>query len=267
MTELPNSLLLNSSDEHPNAIQKGLEQWFQCALGRSLLANQRLAIEKAMRQCFGFHQAEIGISHRIPVGNASNLGHKFYVLPNWQSDLPENCVISGSDEIGIDHDVADLVIMHHTLDYSAEPHQALREASRILKPSGKLIVVGFNPISTWGLRRRLWRSTQAPWNGNFISGNRVEDWLTLLDFKVKGLRYHFYTLPFNRMHLIDRFNGLENILNSKVPLGAYYVVLAQKQVGARISVKPAWRRKNKVIGMPLTNRIKSKHSENLSRYK
>jgi len=240
-------------------MQLALENWFQTALGRSLLANQRRAIDSAAQSMFGFHQAEIGVSHRIPVGNLTQLGHRFYVLPEWQPDLPENSLISSTSEIGLEHDIADLVILHHALDFSAAPHQTLREASRILKPAGNLIIVGFNPLSSWGLRRVFSRasSVQAPWNCRFISGRRIEDWLSLLDFKMSALEYHFYALPFNQAGLVNRLQGLDHILNAKVPLGAYYIVSAQKQVGARLRRSKRWRKKAKVVGLPVANRLDS----------
>jgi hypothetical protein len=53
---------------------------------------------------------------------------------------------------------------------------------------------------------------------------------------------------------------LDKVLNSKVPLGAYYLVCAQKQVGSRINTYSKWRRGAMVVGMPLAN---STHSRSL----
>jgi len=244
--------------EYPLIVQKELEFWFQSTLGRSLLANQRTVIDNEIHRLFGFHQAEIGVSHRFPVGNSSSLGHKFYVLPSWEQDLPKNSIISNSGEIALDHDIVDLVILHHTLDFSSDPHQTLREAARILKSSGNLLIIGFNPYSLWGLRRLLSTRKKAPWNMRFISGRRVEDWLNLLDFKVAGVESHFYGLPVNQQGIINRSAWLNNVLNEKVPLGAYYTILAQKQSGARIKALPKWRDKAKVVGLPIANRLNIK---------
>jgi SAM-dependent methyltransferase len=240
-------------------VQKELEFWFQSALGRNLLANQRIVIDKKIHRLFGFHQAEIGVSHRVPVGNPSSLGHKFYVLPTWEPDLPKNSIISSSGEIALDHDIVDLVILHHTLDFSPDPHQTLREAARILKSSGNLLIIGFNPFSLWGLKRLLSTRKKAPWNMRFITGSRVEDWLNLLDFSVSGVETHFYGLPFNQPGLMKRSIWLNNVLNEKVPLGAYYTILAQKQSGARIKALPKWRDKTNVVGLPIANRINIKN--------
>jgi len=178
-------------------------------------------------------------------------------LPEWEQDLPENTIISSSDEIALESDMVDLVVMHHSLDYSDNPHQTLREASRILKSGGHLMLIGFNPLSLWGGRKLFRRSKDAPWNNRFVSGKRVEDWLTLLDFKVSGLDYHFYGLPYNHHSLMNHFMWLNKVLNTKVPLGAYYTVLAQKQVGSRVNIAPGWQRRAKVVGMPLSKVTKT----------
>lgn len=235
--------------------QAQLEHWFQSSLGRALLASQRQAVDLAVARCFGFHQAELGVSHRIPMGNASNLGHKFYVLNKWEPDLPESAVVSCHNEVALDHDMADLVILHHALDFAEDPHQTLREASRILKSSGHLVIVGFNPLSTWGLRRMLSRQHNGPWACRFISDKRLSDWLSLLDFKMGPMRYHFYNLPFNHPKALERESVFDRVLSSKVPLGAYYIVKAQKQVGLRIPRTKRWQKKARVVGIPVANRV------------
>lgn len=236
------------------ATQKQLEDWFQSAAGRALLASQRMRLSKLLERCYGFHQAEICVSHRIPVGNASGLGHNFYVVPQAEPDMPENTVVSLSTDVALDHDCADMVILHHALDFSSDPHQTLREAARILKPSGNLALVGFNPMSIWGLLKLVNRSSKGVWRNRFISGHRVSDWLNLLDFKIDTIRYYFYAPPVNHPSVVRGFSWIESILNSKVPLGAYYVIMAQKQQGARINLRPMWRKPAKVIGMPVANR-------------
>lgn len=252
----------NTSEEERRArylsIQKELEFWFQSTVGRELLANQRRVIAPLISRAFGFHQAEIGISHRIPLGNSSNLGHRFHVVPFSEPDMPPNTVVSLSSELALDHDSADLVILHHALDFSEDPHQTLREASRILRPSGQLVLMGFNPMSFWGLCRFLSRRKQGVWGSRFIGGGRVEDWLGLLGFKVDRLRYHFYAPPLNNIGLINRFSWIENTINSKVPLGAYYVIVAKKQQHARIGLSQRWRSKSKVVGLPVANRMERK---------
>ncbi|ENT0749252.1 class I SAM-dependent methyltransferase, partial [Neisseria gonorrhoeae] len=47
---------------------------------------------------------------------------------------------------------ADMLLLPHTLECGV-PSQILSEAHRILKPSGRLMLTGFNPYSLWGFCR------------------------------------------------------------------------------------------------------------------
>lgn len=242
----------DNSAETPSK-QSQLEDWFQSSLGRSLLANQRAAIADSIQSYFGVIQAEIGVSHRVPVGNPSNIAHKFFVIPEWSPDLPGNVLVSESDELSLETGSVDLVILHHALDFAKNPHQTLREASRVLKSTGHLIIVGFNPMSFWGMRKLLNRKKQAPWNNRFITGKRIIDWLNLLHYQVGNIEHHYYGLPFNRRSLIKQFLWLDAVLNPKVPLGAYYILSAQKQTFSRIQQQKRWKQPAKAVGLSLSS--------------
>tara|TARA_R110002072_G_scaffold89737_8_gene200961 strand:- start:14973 stop:15782 length:810 start_codon:yes stop_codon:yes gene_type:complete len=233
--------------------QKDLEYWLQTALGRSLLANQREVVAAIIQQYFGVFQAEIGVSHRVPVGNPSSITHKYFIIPEWSPDLPPNVLVAESDEIALDTGSVDLIILHHTLDFAKDPHQTLREASRVLKSTGHLVIVGFNPSSLWGLRKLFNRHKQAPWNNRFISGKRISDWLNLLHYQLSDVAYHYYGLPFNKMRLLKKFLWLGNFLNPKVPLGAYYIMSAQKQTFSRMQKKQRWNSSSKAVGLSLSS--------------
>lgn len=249
--------------------QQELECWFQSTLGRSLLASQRQIIANIIPNFFGFMQIELGVSHRVPMGNSSNIGNKYLVIPEWVGDLPTNVLVSETDELSLDTDSVDLLILHHTLDYATDPHQTLREAARVLKSTGHLVLIGFNPTSVWGFRRLFNRAKKAPWNNRFISGKRVEDWLNLLHFEVGELAYHYYGLPFNN-GAYKQFMWLNNIINTQVPLGAYYILSAQKQTFSRIQQKQHWLRSTPAVGLRLsgTSNVKNfKSGADLKRIK
>ena len=236
-------------------LQTAFEEWFQSSLGRVLLSDQRKKIEDVVGRMFGYHQLEMLVSHRLPMGNASSLGHKIMAVPQWQPDMPENTLVTMPYELGLCHDSIDLAILHHTLDFTTSPHQALREASRVVKSSGHLLIIGFNPMSLWGMRKLISRKKTAPWNGRFISGHRIEDWLNLLNFEVCSSDYHFLRPPIMSYRFLERFAFLDNIDKGRFPLGAYYMILAKKHVGCSIATKPRWKKAN-VVGLPVANRVK-----------
>lgn len=245
----------NKNTDLSNSVnkQKQLEDWFQSALGRNLLASQRASLSTHIQKYFGVIQAEIGVSHRVPVGNPSNIAHKFFVIPEWSQDLPPNVLVSESDELSLETGSVDLVILHHALDFAKNPHQTLREASRVLKSTGHLVIIGFNPSSFWGLRKLLTRKRTAPWNNRFITGKRVIDWLNLLHYQIGNIEHHYYGLPFNNASLLKQFLWLDGVLNPKVPLGAYYILNAQKQTYSRIQQSQRWKQPTKAVGLSLSS--------------
>ena len=54
-------------------------------------------------------------------------------------------------------DALDVVLLPHTLERVAEPEQVLREAERVLRGEGHVLVLGFHPWGPWGLARLIRR--------------------------------------------------------------------------------------------------------------
>ncbi|MCG8609090.1 MAG: class I SAM-dependent methyltransferase [Pseudomonadales bacterium] len=246
-------LMKNRTTEDYVYFLKQFEDWFQNPLGRALLEDQRKCVDHATSRLFGFHQLEVGISHRLPLAMNSSLGHKMISVPAWCQDMPENCLVSQPHELAIESDSLDLLVFHHTLDFAAAPHQTLREASRVLRSGGHMLILGFNPISTWGARKLMLRQRVSPWAARFIACKRIEDWLSLLNFRINSVDYHFFRLPVlsgGKEAQIRFFEYLGRRFH--LPTGAYYLISAQKQVAATIPLRPNWA-KAKVIGMPVAN--------------
>lgn len=75
----------------------------------------------------------------------------------------------------------DGILLHHALEAAPDPRTALREAARALRVGGLLVVVGFNPISSWLLAklRQAFRALKP------VSVPRLRDWLTLLGLETE----------------------------------------------------------------------------------
>lgn len=240
-----------------------LVEWFSSPLGRICLGRQRQLVEKSIERCFGVHQLEYLIDPQLPVAENSLLGHRIVALPEWQPSAGESLLVSDSTELALEADSVDLVVLHHTLDLSQDPHQTVREASRVLRSGGHLVIIGFNPYSLWGALRWL-RRGQAPWNLRFLSASRVEDWLGLLEFQVRPASLSMIGPPINNQNWLRRFRFLERWVRwLGLPIGAFYVTVAQKRVAGRI-LKPRWK-KSRLVGVanvrPLTSFEPHKKSE------
>ncbi|MDX1633105.1 MAG: methyltransferase domain-containing protein [Marinobacter sp.] len=225
------------------------EHWFQTPLGRALLADQRCCVDHLVAPLTGARQLHVGVSHRLPLASGSDFSQRITSTPHWQSDLPDGVVVCDADELPFPSESMDLVIMHHSTDFSAFPHQVVREASRVLRGGGQLLILGFNPISLWGLRKFLFRHRSGPWGGRFMMRSRMEDWLSLLDFQVESSRSHFLRPPLQRAADLRLGLGQRLAGTRFLPIGAYYCILASKRVCAPIRKQRGWRRPN-VVALP-----------------
>src|SRR5678816_3481450 len=99
-------------------------------------------------------------------------------------------------------------------------HRALREVERVLVPEGRIIVVGFNPASLWGLRQRLGRlhrrlrprlgrKSPSPSDGEFLGYRRLRDWLRLLSFEVETGRFGCYRPPVRTEKWLSRLEWMD----------------------------------------------------------
>lgn len=126
----------------------------------------------------------------------------------------------------------DAIVLHHGLDCAADARAAMREAAKVLRPGGKLLLCGFNPYSFWGLRRWLkgWRDPALA-RTRFVSPIRALDWLAVLGFEVdEGVQYLMFRPPLVRVDfdapLWQRMHAAFSRWH--IPLGGVYFVLARK---------------------------------------
>lgn len=206
-----------------------LREWFRTPLGRELAEAERAALALQLRHSLASTLLQLGAfgdDRRIALFGSV----RQYLADDWP-DGPVD-VATRAEDLPFEADSFDVVVLIHRLEFSDEPHQVLREAERVLAPEGRLLLVGFNPYSSWGLRR-LWqaRSGAAPWSGRYISQARVEDWCRLLGLRSAGRQYLFHRPPWGGRRLHARLRRWESAVGSALPwLGAVYLTVARKHV-------------------------------------
>ena len=143
-------------------------------------------------------------------------------------------------------DSLDLLVMPYILEFHPHPHQVLREAQRVLRPEGQLLILGFNPLSLWGLRNSISHNASPgkiafPWPGNYLSVHRLKDWLKLLGFEVARGHFGCYAPPchsegaYRHLHWLefagDRWWGFA---------GGCYALMAVKRIPGMTLLTPNW---------------------------
>jgi SAM-dependent methyltransferase len=218
-----------------------LQDWFQAPLGQYLLEQEREYLDDVTPDIFGFHALQLGLPG-VDLLRENRITHRMRIAEAGEPDL-----YARGHELPLATQSIDLVLLPHVLEFAEEPHALLREVDRVLMPEGRLIIVGFNPWSLWGLRSALgFSSEQFPWKGHFLSLLRVKDWLALLGFDVSAGRLIGYAPPFDSERLRRRFAFMEPAGDRWWAVGgAVYMLQAIKRVRGMRLITPAWQEKSR----------------------
>ena len=216
-------------------------QWLETPQGRYVLDWEQRQIDSAVDDIFGFHAVQIGLptvdllrENRIPLKVTAG--------------REKGCMLNAAPQkLPFATHSVDLLILPHVLEFSDNPHQILREAERVLIPEGQLVITGFNPMSLWGVRRRLHAllrrdTTEFPWCGRFIGLLRLKDWLSLLGFEINGGLFGCYAPPMAQSKWLERFHFAE-VAGARwwsIAGGTYVIRAVKRHHGIRL-VTPPWR--------------------------
>jgi SAM-dependent methyltransferase len=155
--------------------------WHDFAGGQWLMEQEQNLLDQYLPTVFGYHLLKLGILSSQLNCHASTIRHQVNLaqagkLIGVQADL---------DALPFQESSIDVCLLSHCLDFSADPHQILREVERVLTGDGYVVISGFNPVSLIGLRRYFpYRRRDAPWGCRMFTPGRVKDWLHLLGFEV-----------------------------------------------------------------------------------
>jgi SAM-dependent methyltransferase len=228
-----------------------------------LLDWEQLHLDREVADVFGFHALQLGLpemdalrANRMPhrwVAQDSMLLPDAVPLPPPAEDAgitvsptqPEGGVavamLCDFDALPLPSSSVDLVVLPHTLELARDPHLTLREVERVLVPEGRVVIVGFNPASLWGLRQRTGHARDRlglrghdlfmPRSGEFIGYWRLRDWLRLLSFEVERGRFGCWRPPVVTERWLGRFGWMERLGERWWPVfGALYMLVAVKRV-------------------------------------
>lgn len=218
-----------------------LEHWWRQPLGRELFEAESQALEPVLGKTFGYHFLNLGTSAHTTLEHLSPIRHAMTWSPRPVADAGHSLLVAEGSALPLSDDSVDVVVVHHLLDFVENPHSVLREAARVTQHKGQLVIVGFNPVSSWSACRLLHSPRRVPWGGRFIGLSRLEDWLTLLDFRIESVEYVMVRPAINRVRWLQKTHWLEGVgaLNR---FGAAYIVRAKKQVGCSTPIRRSWQK-------------------------
>lgn len=234
-----------------------LAAWMRSAPGQCLLRWEQQQLDQAVADVFGYHALQLGMPELQGL-RANRMPHRWVACDSMQAAPSQPLPIEGEpislpfdanaalrcdfDALPFPNQSLDLVVLPHALELSRDPHLTLREVERVLVPEGRVMILGFNPASMWGLRQRLGRARGAvglggrgalflPKAGEFLGYWRLRDWLRLLSFEVEGGRFGCFRPPYRSAGWLERTAWMEDVGERWWPVfGAVYFLVAVKRV-------------------------------------
>jgi SAM-dependent methyltransferase len=218
--------------------------WFEGSPGCSLLAVESHALRAVWPTLFSRVALQLGCAGPVDLLTDCNAQVRAVLDLPGVSGAPGARVHGAPEALPFDSRSVDLMLLPHTLDFADDPHQVLREVSRVLTPEGHVLILGFNPFSLWGLWRLLRRrGGHAPWCGRFLQLSRIKDWLKLLDFDLARGHMLYYRPPLTSETAMQRLRFLEKAGDRWWPLaGAVYLLVAKKRIAGMTPLRLEWRR-------------------------
>ncbi|MFM8346067.1 MAG: class I SAM-dependent methyltransferase, partial [Betaproteobacteria bacterium] len=159
---------VNNTPDYRNDPVGRPTRWSASVAGAHALAWQQAQLDDWVADVFGYHALQLGMPELQALRN-NRMPHRWLLCPeSWEgrSGVAPGTPVHANGMVAIcaefhalpfESNSLDLVVMPHTLEASTDAHQTLREAERVLRPEGRLLITGFNPAGLWGMAARARR--------------------------------------------------------------------------------------------------------------
>lgn len=253
--------MLREHHEHPFALGPEADlhhaaamRWFASQPGASILEAESRVFAGHLADRFGYHLLQVGEVPGVDLLRASRILHRCIV------DIEGGAPASGYPQLRgragalpVESESVDVMVLPHVLEFEPRPHEALREAARVLVPEGHLFVSALNPWSLLGAwRAALRRAGNAPWTGRFLAHGRMRDWLELVGLELQSVDAVFFRPPLRNARVLERLAPIEAFGTRLWPMfcGAY-VLGARKRVARAARIRTPIRYRPRLVGVGL----------------
>jgi len=226
-----------------------LDDWYRSTLGQELAEQEGQCLERMLGDTFGYYLLQVGGCSCFPEATRiSRIHRRIFIPATAVLHSLGSQVVASPGRLPIAADSVDVVVLPHTLEFADDARQVLRETERVLIAEGRLVVIGFNALSMWGVWRLVrGRKGRAPWCGKFLTPFRIADWLSLLGFDVEMQETMMFRPPWRRA-LLQQFSFLDRMGRRFWPLlGGVFAIRAVKRVSTLTPIRSIWNTRRPVL--------------------
>ncbi|HHQ69789.1 MAG TPA: class I SAM-dependent methyltransferase [Halothiobacillaceae bacterium] len=264
------------AQQNQTTVGQAVAHWYQSPAGAQASADLARRLGQCAQTAFGYHALVLG-------SGAAGLDERI----DWSSLLSVPLVAtvdavgaSGGqsrsatvraqmDALPFESESIDVVIAPHLLEARSNPHELLQEIDRVLRPEGRLFIVGVNPTSLLKIAALL----GVPCHQDLRSGAhhpawRVVDWLRLLGYQINAIEPIGGFWPGCRKP-VKSGSGLQRLSADWAWfLHGCYLIDASRRVSRPHALKPEFRlsewinRKTKPVAAPGARRVEKRCNRN-----
>lgn len=212
-------------------VLRQMDLWYRTPLGGCLLEAEQAMLKSFLEDCLVQSLLQVGGPSEIFLFPLKSTFHRVRLSPERMPIFKGPSVRASFEELPFLSESLDIVLLPHVLEFVSNPHIILNESHRVLAPEGRVIILGFNPWSLWGLFQCWVRHKTLPWRGHFINALQVKRWLEKQGFTIEETHTLFFRPPCKSSEKLRRWMVLEALgrllwANG----GAVYCIVARKQV-------------------------------------
>ncbi len=216
------------------------DRWYRYCPGTVVLDQEREQLAKLLTHIFGDFLVQIGGPSDLSLVQASPIKKKIYLGPNTSSHQSEqiqaNCL-----ELPLIPGSVDLMVLAHSLEFVKNPGAVLQQVHQALVPSGRVIILGFNAWSLWGLQRCFSKQKDFPWHGKFRSIAKIKRSLYAVGLQTVISKTLFFRPALQDRDALRRCLYFEPIGQFCFPwFGGIYMITAEKRAPILTPAKASW---------------------------
>jgi SAM-dependent methyltransferase len=211
---------------HNDGRSSEISNWLSSPLGAQLLAGEAQLLRGLLDEVFGWELLQLGSWGACRELLSASRTRRQTIVAEAVGGAVD--LVSRLDALPIQTASVDAVLLPHTLEFEADPQSIVREADRVLNGEGQLIVLGFEPVSLWGLRSAASREGFPVGLRQMLRPGRVRDWLGLLGYEIVLQRHYLYCRPWEDAPDANRRILRRGLLNP-IPAAAW-LLRARKHV-------------------------------------
>lgn len=208
-----------------------LDMWYETALGSELLATEKAELKQLLPNFAGRFILQLGGPSEHELITPTTLQYLLRVSPEFASIYKGISIQSLLHELPILPESIALSLVPHIFEFHSKQKvkKILNELFHITAPGGYVCIIGFNPLSLFGIAK-YFKDKKLPWRGRFYSSYQIKRWLFDIGFSIVSERANFFRPPFEKAEHLRKTLFMEVLGRiGWSNWGGVYFILAQKE--------------------------------------